>query len=353
MSSLKRSYCFLSPRCIGTALIAVSTLLAGCEGGGSKKGRIVVYQYPEFYQPELKTIAVLPFRDPPQGPGVGQKISDEVATLLTKNGTYEVYTRTHLADLLAERDLVDAGIIDADMAMQIGQAKSVQALVCGVCTRCEAVSKDETRYTPVPIWGRNERGKQVIVGFDQKPYMWTRNDAFVECNVVVIDAKTGRHIGAVKDPSNLSDGGSPPHKSPPELLAMAEEDQAARVARGIAVTRTEIKLRGDVIRTASDIYDNKWEWKDRFAPTSEKVFVVVKLPQEADRNNFKITIVPKEGREVVAEQDFVWSKQDDRKGFPFEVKGIVEKFGLGEYKAKLYSGPEPIATRNFRIVEKD
>jgi hypothetical protein len=334
-------------------LIACSILLAGCDGGGSRKGKIVVYQYPEFYQPDLKRIAVLPFRDPPEHPGLGRKISDEVATLLTKNSTYEVYTRSHLADVLAERDLADAGIIDADVAMQIGQAKSVQALVCGVCTRCETVSKEETRYQPVPVWGRNDRGKQVIIRFDQKPYAWTRHDAFVECNVVIIDATTGRHIGAVKDPTDISDAGSPPHKSPPELLAMAQNDQAARVARGIAVTRTEIKLKGDVLRTASDIYDNKWEWKERFQPTDEKVFAVVQLPPEADRNNFKITIVPKDSRDVVAEQEFVWSKQDDRKGFPFEVRRIIEKLGPGEYKAKLYSGPEPIATRSFRIVEKE
>ena len=334
-------------------LIACGALPAGCGAGGGSKSRITVYQYPEFYQPDLKRIAVLPFRDSAQSPGVGRQISDEVATLLTKNGTYEVYTRTHLADMLAERDLADAGIIDAEEAMQIGEAKSVQALVCGVCTRCEVVSRDETRYTPVPIWGRDERGKQVITGFDQKPYTWTRHDAFVDCNVVIIDAKTGRHIGAVNDPTNINVSGSPPKKSPPELLAMAQADQAARVARGIAVTRTEIKLKGDVLRTAVDFYDGKWEWKDRFAPTADKINLVVKLPVEADRNNFKLTIVPKDSRDVVAEQDFVWSKQDDRKGFPFEVKRIIEKFGVGEYKAKLYSGPEPIATRNFRISEKD
>lgn len=334
-------------------VLAGSLSSAGCgEGGGSKKNRIVVYQYPEFYQPELKRIAVLPFRDPPLARGAGRRISDQVATALTRNGTYEVYTRTHLADILAERDLADAGIIDADVAMRIGQAKSVQALVCGVCDRYEAGTRNETRYNPVPIWGKNPQGQPVIVGWKQVPYTWTQHEAVVECNVVVIDAQTGRHIWAANEPSGLSASGSPPKRSPRDILAAAENDQIARIIRALAVTRTEIKLKGDVLRTAADFYDAQWQWQDRFLPMDEKVLIVVKLPPEADRNNFRITIVPKGSREVLAEESFVWSKEHDRRGFPFSVRTIFEKAGPGEYKAKLYSGPEPIATRSFQIVQK-
>ena len=89
---MRRACC--SSRLLAWAVVvACGPLIAGCGGGsGTRKGRIIVYQYPEFYQPELKRIAVLPFRDPPNSPGAGQKISDDIATLLTKNGTYEVYT---------------------------------------------------------------------------------------------------------------------------------------------------------------------------------------------------------------------------------------------------------------------
>lgn len=49
--------------------------------------------------------------------------------------------------------------------------------------------------------------------------------AFVECNVVVVDCATGRQIGAVHDPTNLWASGSPPKRSPADLLRLAEEDQ--------------------------------------------------------------------------------------------------------------------------------
>ncbi len=337
-------------------LVVVSTACwlgaAGCGEGGERKNRIVVYRYPEFYQPELKRIAVLPFRNPPQARGAGRRISDQVATALTKNRTYEVYTRTHLADILAERDLADAGIIDAEVAMQIGQAKSVQALVCGSCDHYEVVTHNETRFQPVPVWGRNPQGQPVIVRWKQEPYTWTVHEAVVKCNVVVIDALTGRHIWAANEPSSVSVSGSPPKGNPRDLLAAAENDQIARIIRALAITRTEVKLKGDVLRTAADFYDARWQWQDRFLPMDEQIIVAVKLPPEADRNNFRITIVPKESRGILAEQSFVWSKAHDRRGFPFAVKDIFEKAGLGEYKAKLYSGPEPIATRSFQIVQK-
>ncbi len=327
-------------------------MASGCGGGGSKKSKIWVYQYPDFYQPSLKRVAVLPFANRTRVAGVGARISDTVSAILTNNGTYEVYTRAHLKDILAERDLADAGIIDGDVAIEIGRLKSVQALVCGVCDRYETATKHETRYRPEAIWGRNQQGQAVITGWRQVPYQWTRHDGFVECQVVVIDCTTGRQIAAVRQPSNWWASGSPPKYGPADAVRNAEQDQVARIARAIAVTRSRIKLKGKVLRTATDLYDQEWDWQKEILPSDEHFSVVVKLPAEADRNNFKITVVPKDRRDVVVEHAFVWSKANERQGFRFKVGPIVEKFGFGEYQAKLYSGPEPIARYTFKIVEE-
>jgi len=326
--------------------------LAGCGGGGSKKGKIWVYHYPDFYQPQLKRVAVVPFENRTRARGVGDTIGDKVSTLLTNNGTYEVYTRAHLADILEEQDASAAGIIEGDLAKKIGRLKSVQALVCGVCNRYETATRNETRYNRVPIWGTDADGDTVITGWRKVPYQWTRHDAFVECQVVVVDTVTGRQIAAVHDPSNIRATGSPPKYGPADTLRAAEDDQVARVVRAIAVTRTRIKLKGTVLKTASGLYDQEWEWQKKFLPDDDKLYLVVKLPPEADRNNFRLTIVPKNGREVLAEEAFTWSKQHERFGYAFAVQPIFERGGLGEYRAKLYSGPEPIARYDFRIVEE-
>ena len=331
--------------------LAVALPLAGCDGGSSKS-KIWVYHYPDFYQPQLKRVAVVPFGNRTRDRDVADTISDQVSVLLTNNGTYEVYTRAHLADILKEQDASAAGIIEGDLAKKIGRLKSVQALICGVCDRCETTTRNETRHNQVAIWGTNKKGKKVITGWKKVPYRWTRHDAFVECGVVIVDTVTGRQISAVNDPSNVWCAGNPPKQSPADALRAAKNDQATRIVRALAVTRTQIKLKGSVLKTASGLYDQEWEWQKEFLPDAEKLYLVVKLPPEADRNNFRLTIVPQESREVLAEEAFTWSKQHGRHGYAFAIKPIFDRGGIGEYRAKLYSGPEPIAHYDFKIVEE-
>ena len=325
-------------------------LLAGCDGG-SRKSKIWVYQYPDFYKPDLKRVAVLPFADRTRHRGAGGRIGDRISAILTNNGTYEVYTRQHLDDVLSEQDLALAGIVEADLARKIGRLKSVQALICGVCDRYEVTTRNETRYNTMPVWGKNRQGQPVITSWKKIPYPWTRHDAFVECHVVVIDTVTGRQIAAVHEPSSTWAAGSPPKYAAADLLRYAEQDQINRIVRAIAVTRSQVKLKGDVLKTATDLYDQEWDWETKITPENDKFYVVVHLPPEADRNNFKITIVPKDQREEVAAKPFVWTKTVARRGYRFGVAGIVDRYGYGEYQAKLYSGPEPIARYNFSIVE--
>jgi hypothetical protein len=173
----------------------------------------------------------------------------------------------------------------------------------------------------------------------------------VDCQVVVLDAVTGKQIAAVSRPITLSEDGSPPKKNADQLLQEAEARLVAHIVESLAVTRKEIKVPKDALKIACDFYDQEWDWQDEFTPEMETVHVVVRLPPEADRNGFRITIVPKEGREILAETGFTWSKEHERESYKFPVKDLLERNGYGDYQAKLYSGPTPIAWRNFRIQE--
>lgn len=328
-------------------LVAAQSL--GCSGGD--KGKIWVYHYPDFYNPELKRVAVLPFANQSSDPTAGERISGKVSAILTNNGTYEVYTRDNLSDILAEKDMLDAGIIEADKAIEIGKLKAVQALVCGTCDRFDVQSRQEIRYNAVPQYGYDAYGNVIITGWINVPYQWEQHNAAVECRVVIIDTKTGRQIGAVADPSSMSDEGSPPDYRPADLIRMAEEDQILRIVRGIAVTRAQIKLKGRVIRTASGLYDNEWDWKDSFAANDDKVTLVVTLPAEADRNSFYVRVVKKDARETLAEESFEWNKANASVGKDITIAPLFAKGGAGQYEAKLYSGPEPIAWYTFTITE--
>jgi hypothetical protein len=336
-----------------TAALLALPLVAGCAGGGStRKDAIVVHRVPDFYRPDLKRVAILPFGNRTRVSGVGERISDKVSALLTNNGTYEVYTRSHLTDIDKELKLAESGMVDVESARRIGKLKSVQALVCGVCNRGEVTTRTETRHNSVPVWGKNAQGQQVIVRYNQVPYQVTRYDATVECHVVVIDTGTGRQIAAFNEPTTFWAMGSPPKYAAADCLRLAEENQVGAIVKVLAVTTTQIKLKGEVLRTATALYDQKWDLQRRIVPKDDHFYVVVTLPPEADRNSFTITIVPREKRDVVAEQPFVWSKQYNAFGCEFKVKPIVDKNGFGDYQAKLYSGPTPVATYDFSVVDK-
>lgn len=327
--------------------------LAACDGG-SRKDRITITHFPDWYTPELRRVAVIPFADRTRT-GAGGRLSDKISAALTANRTYEVYTRQNLRDVVAEKDLVDAGILEADQAMEIGRLKAVQAVICGVCNRYEAATQNEIRYQQVPIWGQDVNGNPIITGYNQVPYQHTRHDAWVDCQVVVIDTQTGRQLAAFSDPTNLWAEGSPPKVGPRELLVGAEETQVARIVHAIAVTRYEIKVKGWVLKTAVEMYDGKWKFATRYAADAGKFYAVVRLPSQGDRNAFRLTVVTRDGRTPVAEMPFTWDKtqhsSEHGTGFELDTRALYEQGGAGKYEVKLYSGrdPEPIAKCPFTI----
>ena len=338
----------LKRMCItATMVLAVN----GCATG--KKGTVTVVKYPAFHAPGLKRVAVIPFENLTGVPGVAERFSNRLEGALINNRTYEVYTRQQLTmqRILEEADMAAAGIVQQDVAQRIGNLAAVQALVCGVYNQRGTNTQQETRVQQVARWGTNAKGKPVIVGWDQQPYVWIRHSAVVECNVVVIDTGTGRQWVAFNQPVARYSEGSPPRLSPAQVLQVTEDAAVQAILETIAMTRKQVRLRGSPLRLATDFYDQKWTWATKVTPADEKFFAVVSLPPEAARNTFKITIVPKEGREILAEQDFEWPAGVAQKGFEFSVGHIVEKGGFGKFKAKLYSGPEPIAWVDFTIAE--
>jgi hypothetical protein len=327
----------------------VCLLLCGCNGGS--KSSITVVRYPEFYQPELKRIAVLPFANNAQDPAAGTRISERLETALIQNRTYEVFTRAHLKEVLTEQDLAASGIVAADAAQRIGKLGSVQAIICGACDQYGSGTRQEMRTMQVPVWGTNAKGYPVITGYTNQQYLWTRNEAAVQCNVVVIDTVTGRQIAGVNELSHIYSEGSPPSASEWQTRQIAEQNQILRILRAVAVIRTQVKLKGTVLRVATGQYDGKWDWQDRIIPSDGKLVAVVNLPPDAGRNSFKLTIVPKDQRDVMAEQEFVWPEGSGENSYSFDVQPIVDKRGYGAYDVKLYSGPEPCAWYTFQIAK--
>ncbi len=313
--------------------------------------KMAITQTPDFYTSDLKTIAVVPFRNQTGVRDAGKNISDRLAAALAANGTYQVFNRNDLKAIMDERDLQLAFGDDTEAAVaKFRRLGNVQAILLGsVNTYSGTVQRQQKRD---PVYGFNpQTGALYVSGY--KKYVWTRHEANVAVTVSLIKVSTGKMIYSTSTPAAGSAWaeGSPPKYDAYACLNAATNQAVGQLVQTFAVIRKEIKVNpGKALRTASELYDNKWTYKDQFEKADEKMYVVVSLPRSCDRNRFKITVVRKHQREDLAAQDVVWDKEYNGYGYVFSPKEIAANGGgPGPYEVKFYSGPEPIMRRDFWI----
>ena len=331
------------------AIPFVCLVMAGAIPGGCDK-KLVITQVPTFYTPDLKVIAVAPFRNQTQWRGANEIIADQVAAGLMANGSYKVFNRNDLKTVLDESDLNIA--LGADSVAAAGQLKKltqVQAILVGTVTTYATTTNSQQKQDPVYSYDR--KGNAYVSGY--RTYVHTRNEANVTVTATLIRVSDGSTIYATPEPAfaRVWAEGSPPSKDTNACASEAAGTVAANLVSTFAPTRREIKVdENKALRIASELYDNKWTYQDTFQQTDEKMFVVVALPSSCDRNRFRVTIIRKGERQDLVTQDIQWDKKHGGFGYLFSPKDIAAKGGgAGEYEVKFYSGPEPIMRRAFRI----
>jgi len=327
------------------ALVVSMALLGGCDK------KLTITQVPVFYHPDLKVIAVAPFRNQTQWRGANDIIADQVAAGLMANGAYKVFNRNDLKAIMDESDLNIA--LGADPVAAAGKLRKltskVQAILVGTVMTYAATSNKQQKRDPVYSYDR--KGRAYISGY--RSYVHTRNEGNVSVTATLIRVSDGSTIYATPEPawSRVWAQGSPPNKDAHACVSDAARMVAEQLVTTFAPTRKVIKINpGKALRTASELYDNKWTYQKTFDASSDKMYVVVSLPPSCDRNRFRLTIVRKGEREDLASQDIQWDKKHRGFGYVFSPKEIAAKGGgPGEYEVKFYSGPEPIMRRKFKI----
>ena len=83
-------------------LVAVSLLVSAVGGCNAK---LTVDRYPDFYDPELKSVAVVPFANLTQEPQAGTFLAERLAEALRANGTYQAVGPAELNSMLAKVNL--------------------------------------------------------------------------------------------------------------------------------------------------------------------------------------------------------------------------------------------------------
>lgn len=325
------------------ALLA-TMLAAGC---GTK---IVVQGIPSFYRPELKALAVLPFRNLTNVQGAGEIVADKLAAALAANGTYKVYNRNDLKSLMNERDLQLA--LSDDPAKAATRFKKVgglevQAVLTGSVGTFSATTNSQQRQEPTFIY--DENGNAIPTG--QRVFTWTRNEANVGVTAVLYSVGGETLHAATPSPAQAWAEGSPAKYDAAACREHAVGNMVQALVVEFAVTNCVIKINPSKdFRTSNDLFENQWTYADTFKATDEKMFVVLRLPACCDRNRFRITIARKDQRTYLVDMPIVWDKTNNSFGYQFSPRELAKKGGTGQYVAKFFAGPQPSMTTAFTIT---
>lgn len=330
------------------ALLTCELLLATAISAGCSKDMWIM-RIPEFYTPELQSVAVASFRNQTDQNGAGDIIADKLAASLMANGSYRVFNRNDLKAVMDENDLQLAlGGGSSGDTDQLSKLSSVQAVLVGAVTTYSSTSNSQQRQDPV--YATDRAGNSYVAGY--RTYTQTRHEGNVSVTATLIRVSDGTTIFATPEPlwTRVWSEGSPPQKDCNACLYEAADSVVSQLVATFAPVRMQIKINpSKALRTATELYDNKWNYKDKFSADDEKMFVVVALPASCDRNSFRLVIVRKNERVDLAAQDIKWDRQYGAYGYLFSPKDIAAKAGPGDYEVKFYSGPEPIMRRTFKI----
>jgi hypothetical protein len=294
------------------ACLAVqAAALAGC---GEEKIRVL--RYPQFYDADIQTVAVLPFEDKTNDRALGKALADAVAAEMKAQGVYNIVPPDALAAVADANALAAAADLGAILEL-LRKGEKVQAVVVGEVSQF----KDD-------LWaGGTGDGTQE---FTQKAAI----DASARL-IRVVD-------GGVMRQSQPGSGSValthlPGTRADDEIVAKC----AAALAGPFGPTPGEAKIKKNSLFTASALRGKKWQKEDRFVPTGNEVILVVKLPKSCDRCLFRVAIADKTTGQEIAAEDLLWTAQWSEgpgEGFPFPIKDILERARPGRFEARLYSG---------------
>ncbi len=349
-------------RLAAVGLLISAGWLAGC--GGSSSGKATMVRRPQWAYERYERIGVLAGRAVPrEAVDDAVLLTDRLTTLLTQNGTFTVLSRSDLQDVMTEQDLsLLADAVDQGTALPQGKIKIAQAVITATITDYHLISEKEKRTIPryaLDKRGRrllSRRGRPIKVGED---VVWIyKHGAAVEGSIRVSDAATGEvlfsHTARIQ-PKSKKGRNRPPSMSPEDIARVAVAELAVDFYKRVAPVRMEVDFDKDMLIVATDYYDGRYEKTKKLPRTLPEFLLVIReLEPECERNNFRVTITAKEGRQNLFEEEFVWSGNLGPEGQSYVVPmGALTQTGSDEFVAKLYSvgNPEPVIKRKFKLEE--
>jgi len=357
--------CF--PWLLGAALLTAG----GC------KTMLPVRQYPSFYDPSIRTVAVVDFANSTLRGPAGTFLSRRLADALKANGTYRVIGPAELKGKLAAAGAsIPQGAGPDDVAGALRGLDGIDAFITGTVSGFTADRSTQIEvdyfgyhggygaygwpYRSYPHgwggygWYGHRYGHGYGWGYGHPRY-WTYDVTRAHVAASAALVRTADAATLHETPIALSARlrSEDPATTADEVLTAAADAVAARIVEAFAIVPKRIKVESDkLLRTARPGAADRLEFTDRFRAGEQKMLAVIRLPRAAARNVFRLAVTRKKDDDVLAETQFEWSARDGSRGFPFSPEQLIESGDTDEYEVKLYAEDQLVIKRKFEIKRR-
>jgi len=342
---------------VTTRHLILAGLLGLLTAGGCTK-TFLVDRYPPFHDPKLKTVAVMPFDSTARHRGAGRLLAQHLAAALTANGSYAVIGPDRLRGMLgAEKldELVRAS--DADVARALASTGKIDAFITGAALAYDAhAAAYLVPDDPPGYWhGRHSyRSRRRHGPYYYGPVYATEyvTSARVMVTAAMVRARDAAVLATTPVPvgCEVSLSGYSPRSAGRALDRSAIRVMEHLVGR-FAIVPVEVRVKpGEDFRITTGRPGHGGREAKEFATADKQMAVIVHLPPEADRNEFRLAITPKDtpGR-VLAARTFTWARTDGVRVFDFDPSRLAAEAGPGEYRVRFLTRGKEVMHRDVRI----
>ncbi|HQL74967.1 MAG: hypothetical protein BWX88_04235 [Planctomycetes bacterium ADurb.Bin126] len=325
--------------------MALTAVMAGCSA------KLPLRSYPDFYDPSIKRVAVLPFSNKTAASDAGRIVASRLAEALRMNGTYRLASPggPPAATAPAPAQALITGTVH-----EYATSSAIQGYYSDYYSPYYGPYYPEWPYTPYR-YGPFYRRHSSYWGYGGvRFYLDTRNAGHVAVSVRMT-TEDGKVLYDTQSPVQvtISSAGSPPRFSPREALARAVELAVDKLVERLAVTPVTVKIDSKkALRTAVARQDGQWRYADKFSADDEKMYVVLALPPVANHNNFLLEIHRKDGSGALARQEVTWSRDRSTMGVEFSPNKLYAAGGEGKYTVTFYSQGKKVLKETFSIRPK-
>jgi hypothetical protein len=319
-----------------------------------------VRHIPDCYEPNIKTVAILPFKNESERARAGLIVARNLAKELRANGTYMVIDPNEVSKILEQSGQKIGDIDYKSQAQIVRETVKSDAFITGSVVE-DTLLQTQYFYGPYDIfpyeYGRLGPMRQVFpyefagVGpfyhydYDTRTY----TQAFVKVRSSLINSSSGTLIcttpGVVEGYGNLA--GFDPNRTK-KASASALDEAVKQIEYQFAIVPTKINISNDSLKTASAKQNEKWKYTSTFSRADNQMYAVVKLPDAAAKNDFKLTVTPyKQVDNVLLSKDFTWQTGDKEKSISFAPGSLTP----GRYFINLYSLDELVISKTFSLKE--